>query len=379
MCEFCGNDKDIIFPFQLNKCQRCEGEPSLLEAGVCGSRAPSLRPSILLTWKDWKIPKYRRLARALYQDRREGEGGEEDLEVELDEGKKSGEQEERGIMKGKLSDAEEVMDKREGIFQAFTSGKLITNLFRDSSIEDEQEMTGSTESEREDQREWGGKDPAGVYIKNRVRNKDKKDKANLLKIVNINRLKKCFLKVDRLESDSDLCSSRDSLNEAGQEGRRQSKVSGLWSLSKGFSKMEREDEVRSLDKVVGAEEKGKVRREDEETGEKQDKDKTKEAETVKTESDVEKFTVFKLLRSQNISTVFLRGIGKEGEDKSEAENSGVEVEVESPTVSRSNWRGYKTRIARKQGTKVKKTREGTVKEIRTEDGERAEEKYDKVQ
>lgn len=24
VCEFCGNDKDIIFPFQLNKCQRCE-------------------------------------------------------------------------------------------------------------------------------------------------------------------------------------------------------------------------------------------------------------------------------------------------------------------------------------------------------------------
>ncbi|XP_029905153.1 run domain Beclin-1-interacting and cysteine-rich domain-containing protein isoform X2 [Myripristis murdjan] len=24
VCEFCGNDKDIVFPFQLNKCQRCE-------------------------------------------------------------------------------------------------------------------------------------------------------------------------------------------------------------------------------------------------------------------------------------------------------------------------------------------------------------------
>ncbi|XP_026179093.1 run domain Beclin-1-interacting and cysteine-rich domain-containing protein isoform X2 [Mastacembelus armatus] len=24
VCEFCGNEKDIIFPFQLNKCQRCE-------------------------------------------------------------------------------------------------------------------------------------------------------------------------------------------------------------------------------------------------------------------------------------------------------------------------------------------------------------------
>ncbi|KAI4901555.1 hypothetical protein NFI96_000327 [Prochilodus magdalenae] len=24
VCEFCGNDKDIIFPYELNKCQRCE-------------------------------------------------------------------------------------------------------------------------------------------------------------------------------------------------------------------------------------------------------------------------------------------------------------------------------------------------------------------
>ncbi|XP_035772509.1 run domain Beclin-1-interacting and cysteine-rich domain-containing protein-like, partial [Neolamprologus brichardi] len=34
VCEFCGNDKDIIFPFHLSKCQRCEGEPSLLVAGL---------------------------------------------------------------------------------------------------------------------------------------------------------------------------------------------------------------------------------------------------------------------------------------------------------------------------------------------------------
>uniref|UniRef100_A0A8C1YFN7 Rubicon Homology domain-containing protein n=1 Tax=Cyprinus carpio TaxID=7962 RepID=A0A8C1YFN7_CYPCA len=27
ICEFCGNDKDIIFPYELIKCLRCEGEP----------------------------------------------------------------------------------------------------------------------------------------------------------------------------------------------------------------------------------------------------------------------------------------------------------------------------------------------------------------
>ncbi|XP_066503920.1 run domain Beclin-1-interacting and cysteine-rich domain-containing protein isoform X2 [Hoplias malabaricus] len=33
VCEFCGNDKDIIFPFELNKCQRCE------ECNACYHRA----------------------------------------------------------------------------------------------------------------------------------------------------------------------------------------------------------------------------------------------------------------------------------------------------------------------------------------------------
>ncbi|KAG9351200.1 hypothetical protein JZ751_025091 [Albula glossodonta] len=75
VCEFCGNDKDIIFPFELNKCQRCEGEPLLLAGrpgGTSGSSAHS--------WRDWKFPRPRKLAKALSQDRREGEGGEEEEE-----------------------------------------------------------------------------------------------------------------------------------------------------------------------------------------------------------------------------------------------------------------------------------------------------------
>ncbi|XP_039666560.1 run domain Beclin-1-interacting and cysteine-rich domain-containing protein isoform X5 [Perca fluviatilis] len=48
VCEFCGNDKDIIFPFQLNKCQRCE------ECNACYHR------SCFRTGKD--CPRCHRLA-----------------------------------------------------------------------------------------------------------------------------------------------------------------------------------------------------------------------------------------------------------------------------------------------------------------------------
>ncbi|KAJ8374255.1 hypothetical protein SKAU_G00048350 [Synaphobranchus kaupii] len=46
VCEFCGNDKDIIFPFELKKCQRCEGELPLLAGGTPPSHS----------WRDWKFP-----------------------------------------------------------------------------------------------------------------------------------------------------------------------------------------------------------------------------------------------------------------------------------------------------------------------------------
>ncbi|KAG8003745.1 Run domain Beclin-1-interacting and cysteine-rich domain-containing protein [Nibea albiflora] len=48
VCEFCGNEKDIIFPFQLNKCQRCE------ECHACYHR------NCFRTGKD--CPRCRRLA-----------------------------------------------------------------------------------------------------------------------------------------------------------------------------------------------------------------------------------------------------------------------------------------------------------------------------
>lgn len=187
MCEFCSNDKDIIFPFQLNKCQRCEGEPFLL---LGGSRAPLSRLAIPLTWRDWKISKPRRLARVLLQDRKDGEGGEEDVELDVDQG---------------------TAEERQGrgkTFQAFTPGKLVKAFSRSKGNKEEQEMTGGTESEREKETkccrgEEGGNGQYGeVHSKKMANSKERGDgharryKVNLLKVLHIDRLKKNISKGD---------------------------------------------------------------------------------------------------------------------------------------------------------------------------------------
>lgn len=41
ICEFCQNEEDIIFPFELNKCRTCEGE--MLASEVPGASAGSAR------------------------------------------------------------------------------------------------------------------------------------------------------------------------------------------------------------------------------------------------------------------------------------------------------------------------------------------------
>lgn len=387
MCEFCGNDKDIIFPFQLNKCQRCEGEPSLLVAGVCGSRAPSPRPSVLLTWRDWKSPKVRRLARALSQERREGEGGEEDLELDGNKGEKSGEQKERGLMKEELEDTAKERQERGGIFQAFTLGKLVKVFSKGNKKEKEM-----IESVREGEKEQGVNDRAEVDHKERARSKEmgdeqaNREKVNLLKVLQIDRLNKSTSKGDKLDSDSEIFSSLESLNEVGQERKGRWKISGLSTLAKGFTKKEREAEAKTevknsekrfLEKVAGTEEEGKGRPEAEQDNQKQDKGKIETAETVKTESDAEKFTVLKLLKPQNLSTPFSRGNGKRAEDKSRERDEKRKVDTEDQgqhepaSLKRFNWRGSKTRKARRV-TRGRKVRDGTEKESKTDGGERDE-------
>ncbi|XP_035267877.1 run domain Beclin-1-interacting and cysteine-rich domain-containing protein-like isoform X2 [Anguilla anguilla] len=82
VCEFCGNDKDIIFPFELKKCPCCEGEPPLLAGGLGGMGTCSAH-----SWRDWKFPLPGRSARAMSQ---EGKGGQEEED-------RKEEKEEKGI------------------------------------------------------------------------------------------------------------------------------------------------------------------------------------------------------------------------------------------------------------------------------------------
>ncbi|XP_035808985.1 run domain Beclin-1-interacting and cysteine-rich domain-containing protein isoform X3 [Amphiprion ocellaris] len=359
VCEFCGNDKDIIFPFQLSKCQRCEGEPS---------RAPSSRPPIHLTWRDWKISHPRRLAKALYRDRREGEGGEEDVEPEVDRGVK-GEKE--------AKETAEERHERGGLFKAFTPGKLVKAFSRSKDNEVEQQVTGGTESEEEMEYNKEGEESGDGQHgdKEREKSKEKRDrhargeKVNLLKALQIDRLKKNISKGDRKNSDNETHSSTESLEEAGQERKGRWRASGLAGRIKGFSKKEREDEgktelkeedgneefkSRSLDKGEGAVDEGKVQ-----TG--SDAEKR------------EKFTVMNLLKPHRLT----RGRNKGEEDGGSGESDGKremnteeESQEEPADTEQTNWRSRKTRKARRV-TRGRKMREEIAKDkTRGEDVEK---------
>lgn len=337
MCEFCGNDKDIIFPFQLNKCQRCEGEPSLPVAGLGGSRAPSPRPFFPLTWRDWKISNPRRLAKALSKDRREGEGGEEDLEKTVNEEVICGEE--------KVDTAEE----RQG-----------------RGTKSEREETKCDKEEEDD----GGRE---VHCKERARSKERgKEKVNLLKVFHIDRLKKRISKGDR--SDSETWSSVESLDEVGQERKGRWKVSGLANLAKGFSRRDSEDEgkekeERFMDIVDerGTEDEGESRKEDEQNDDISEKGQM--AETEKPGAG-EKYALKKLLKPHRMSGLFSKGRSRAEWDRSgeSDEKRGIDTEEEEPAViTRTTWRGRKTRKALRV-TKGRKNREGTEMESKTESG-----------
>lgn len=357
VCEFCGNDKDIIFPFQLNKCQRCEGEPSLLVAGLGGIRAPSPRHSISLTWRDWKISKPRRLALVLSQDRKEGEGGEEDLEPDVGQRVKSDEE----------GDTAEGRQEREG-YHAPTPGKPVKEFPRNKGSEEEQEMTGGTESETEEEKVHS-KQRAGMKESGDVR--AKRDKMNLLKALHIDRLKRGISKGDRRESDSESVESQE---EAACERKHLWKVSQLLSFSKGFSKREMEDEGKTgvqeedLKKVTQEEGKGA-----EDSDEISDKGQTAEIQKPGAEN-ADRFKLAKLLKPQRLSAAFSRGKSKGEEDRSVDSESQRDVvtEKEEPAVLNQNtWRGRKTRRARRI-TRGRKIREGSETESKTEGGDSAE-------
>ncbi|XP_042371793.1 run domain Beclin-1-interacting and cysteine-rich domain-containing protein isoform X2 [Plectropomus leopardus] len=358
VCEFCGNDKDIIFPFQLNKCQRCEGEPTLLAAGLGGSRAPSPRPSIPLTWRDWKISDPFRLAKALSKNRQEGEGGEEGLEDIMDQGVRSGALEERG-------DIAEERKGGGGIFHTFTCGKLVKAFSWSKSDDEEQEMTGETDSEREEEikcDEGGEEDGNDQHVEEKGKEREdghaRREKVNLLKVLHIDRLKKNISKGGRRSSGSETCSSVESLNEVGQQSKGRLKLPGLTNLAKRVSKREIEDEGKTdvkekessiilLEKVKGEEERGKA---------------------VWDAEHVEKFTLTKLLKPQ-LSAIFSKGTSTGEEDRSGESDVKRELDTEEkgqqepPVITRTNWRGRRTRKARR-GRKI---REGTTEGGESED------------
>ena len=345
VCEFCGNDKDIIFPFQLNKCQRCEGEHSLLAAGLGGSRTSSPRPSISVPWRDWKISKPRRLARVLLRDRTEGEGGEEVADV--------------GETVAFEDDRDHTAELKQGRGEVIHAhGKLVKACSWQGN-EEEQDTTGGTESEREAETrsDKAGDRENGQDVK--LQSKQwavsqekgdrhvRKEKVNLLKVLQIDRLKRNVR--NRRDSDSESLESQDEL---GQERKQRWNVSRLASLTKGFSKKEpeeegtigvAEEEERLLEKVNRTEEEGKT---------------TSQAEDDSSAENTEKPTLMRLFKPRQLSDVFFRGRRKAEEDRSGEIDSKKERQ-EPAIVTKSTWRGRKTRKARRL-TRGRKIREDSA-------------------
>lgn len=347
VCEFCGNDKDIIFPFQLNKCQRCEGEHSLLVAGLGGSRTSSPRPSISVAWRDWKISKPRSLARVLLRDRTEGEGGEEGADVG-----------ETVTFEDERDHTAKLKQGRGAVIHA--RGKLVKACSWQGN-EEEQETTGGTESEREAETrsDKAGDRENGQHVK--LQSKQwavsqekgdghvRKEKVNLLKVLQLDRLKRNVR--NRRDSDSESLESQDEL---GQERKQRWNVSRLASLTKGFSKRETEEEgktgiaeeeERLSEKVNTTQEEGKT---------------TSQAEDDSSAENMEKPALMTLFKPRQLSEMFFRGRRKVEEDRS-GEIDIKRERAEPAIVTQNTWRSCKTRRARRI-TRGRKIREESATE-----------------
>jgi len=239
VCEFCGNGKDIIFPFDLNKCQRCEGEPSPLVAGLVAPRAPSPNPFPAPPWKDWKFPKPRRLARALLQDKREGEGGEE-------VGATKGEGDENG--RGEAG----------GVREAWRRSK--DGEVEEETIGEEQRRDGSEVGCGEEgvfgMEEEEGVEPGKVEVRVGRESGDepvRAEKVTLRKALGIDRLVNAFAR--REQSDSQASDSEPQADGGGrgggglgkEEGRGVWKAPAFKNLGKRFSKIDTESEEERVE------------------------------------------------------------------------------------------------------------------------------------
>lgn len=340
MCEFCGNDKDIIFPFQLSKCQRCEGEPS--------TRAPSSRVSFPLNWRDWKISHPRRLAKVLQKDRREGEGGEEDI----------------GLGSDQEDETEDLRPDRGRVFA--TSGETMNAFPQIVVIEDKQEMArSSSEGEEKMQGKEGGEEQR-VHKKedNHRETTDKsakRENVDLLKILKIGRLKKNVAKQDR-SSENETWSSRDSLDKVGQEGKGRRMVLGFTGRVRRFAKLGNEDGGEAEPKKEAGN--GENIKRSLEKGEGREEEQKAEAEAENETSKPEKLAAMKLLqpRQQVVSLSKERSGGEKDEHSDEKDLKGElkceEGQVDPEGPAQPKWRNSKTRKARRvsRGRKMRERR-----------------------
>lgn len=312
VCEFCGNEKDIIFPFQLHKCQRCEGEHAPPGAGPAGARGPlPPRPSVSLTWRDWKIPKARRLSNVLSRDMREGEGGER--------------------LQGVTHRARGVEDEDE---------------------EEEEEQEGGKEHQK------GGDEGGGGHhrkVGTALGEPPVRREANLLKMLHLGRLKKRF---SRGESESEGVESQE---EAAQEKKKH-----LWSVPKlkVFSRSSpTRDREGGGNRGAEEEEEGRDLQEEEEEEEEAEGseavDKTPETERPS----AEKLSVLRRFGARKVAAVLSRGrtveedeVDRDGESDGETGTGGEQAGA--TIVTRKTWRGRNTRRARRI-SRGKKTRDPT--------------------
>lgn len=327
MCEFCGNEKDIIFPFQLHKCQRCEGEHALLEADLVGSRSPFSRPSVSLTWRDWKISKPRRLSNVLSRDMKEGEGGER--------------------------------------VQGFTHGAKGAVEVRGTDVEQE----GKKKHQK-----GGEKGGAGhcrkVYSKlgpmlgeRRVRRE-----ANLLKTLHIGRLKQRFSNGD---SGSE---SMESQEEAAQEKKHFWNVPKFKVFCKSSPTRDREDGGK---RGVKEDEEGRQLHEGTEVQEEEEDNEALDKTTETERSSAEKLAALKLFSAQKLAAVLSRGRREEEDDEegrkreSDGETGAAAEEGGATIITRKTWRGRNTRRARRI-TRGRKIRDLTERERKPDGGESSE-------
>ncbi|CAI5685200.1 unnamed protein product [Oreochromis niloticus] len=292
---------------------------------------------------------------------------------------KSGEQKEQKEVRQASRDTAQVRHEKGGLFQGFTAGKLVKAFSRNKLNEEEQEMTRGGESEREEQMEHDDKGSVGqhggVESSEGERSKEKEDrdtrreKINFLKVLQIDRLKKSISKGDKRDSDREMGSSVESLNEIGKEGKRGGKVSVMGSRVKGSSKTDVEDEQKPEVKEEDRNEEFKKRSSEEARGTAEEKKTGTQAErTGKTESVADKLPVMRLLESHQLTTGFSRGRSKEKEQSSgsgesdggRGRNPEEESQEESGFVKQINWRNHKTRKGRKL-TRGRKIREGREK------------------